>query len=98
MDKPRSPLFREISDMESPLTSAEAAAVTLSMLVDELGDDNEGVAIVYLSGMIRTHLDDLRKHFGQVYGLALRATSPPPDPHATRPTVGRTSLPLEPSP
>ncbi len=76
MDKTRSPLFRAISDMESPLTSAEAAAVTLSMLVDELGGDNEGVAIVYLSGMIRTHLDDIRKHFGQVYGLALKGDQP----------------------
>lgn len=76
MDETRSPLFRAVSDLESPLTSAEAAATTLNMIASELGDDDEAVAIVYLADMIRTHLGDIRKHFGQAYGLALKGDQP----------------------
>lgn len=76
MDETRSPLFRAVSDLESPLTSAEAAATTLNMIVDDLGNDDESVAIVYLADAIRAHLNDLRKHFGQVYGLALKGDQP----------------------
>jgi len=76
MDKVRSPLYRAISDLESPLTSAEAAAVTLNMLVDDLGSDNEAVAIVYLADMIRTHLNDLRERFNRASGLAFKGDQP----------------------
>ncbi len=76
MDETRSPLFRAVSDLESPLTSAEAAATTLNMIASELEDDDRSVAIVYLADAIRAHLNDIRKHFGQVHGLALKGDQP----------------------
>lgn len=72
MDETRSPLRTAISDLESPLTSAEAAATTLNMIVDDLGNDNESVAVVYLADMIRTHLNDLRERFNRVSAAAFK--------------------------
>lgn len=72
MDETRSPLHTAISDLESPLTSAEAAATTLNMIVDDLGNDNEAVAVVYLADMIRTHLNDLRERFNRVSAAAFK--------------------------
>lgn len=69
MDKTRSPLHSAISDMDSPLTSAEAATTTLNMIASELEDDDRSVAIVYLADMIRIHLNDLRERFGRVSRL-----------------------------
>lgn len=66
MGKAPAALRSAIFDMESPLTSAEAAATTLNMITSELGNDNESVAIVYLAIMIRTHLKDLRERFDHV--------------------------------
>ncbi|MBP2227185.1 hypothetical protein J2847_000452 [Azospirillum agricola] len=56
--------------------SAEAAAVALNMITSELGGDNEGVAIVYLADMIRTHLNDLREHFNRASRLAFKGDQP----------------------
>lgn len=64
MDEACSTLHSAISDMDSPLTSAEAAATTLNMIASELEDDDRSVAIVYLADMIRIHLNDLRERFG----------------------------------
>lgn len=54
VDKVCSPLFRPISDLESPLISAEAAALALNMIAVDLGREDEATAIVYLIDMIRT--------------------------------------------
>ncbi|PWC50633.1 hypothetical protein TSA6c_32690 [Azospirillum sp. TSA6c] len=69
MDEARSTLRSAISDMDSPLTSAEAATTTLNMIASELEDDDRSVAIVYLADMIRIHLNDLRERFGRASRL-----------------------------
>lgn len=63
MDEVCSTLRSAISDMDSPLTSAEAATTTLNMIASELEDNDRSVAIVYLADMIRIHLNDLRERF-----------------------------------
>lgn len=45
MDEARSTIRSAISDMDSPLTSAEATT-TLNMIASELGNDDESVGIV----------------------------------------------------
>lgn len=69
MDEACSTLRSAISDMDSPLTSAEAATTTLNMIASELEDDDRSVAIVYLADMIRIHLNDLRERFGRASRL-----------------------------
>ncbi|MBK1839974.1 hypothetical protein JHL17_21440 [Azospirillum sp. YIM B02556] len=74
MDKTCTPLFRAISDVESPLTSAEAAVTTLNIITNGLGRGDEEAAIVYLADMIETHLSDLRKRFRKAWDLARMAS------------------------
>ncbi len=76
MGKAPAALRSAIFDMESPLTSAEAAATTLNMIASDLGSDDEATAIVYLAIMIRTHLKDLRERFDRASSLALKGDQP----------------------
>ncbi|CAO3355483.1 hypothetical protein [Azospirillum palustre] len=69
MDEACSTIRSAISDIDSPLISAEAATTTLNMIASELEDDDRSVAIVYLADMIRIHLNDLRERFGRASRL-----------------------------
>ncbi len=71
MDEARSPLRTAISDLECP-SRPPRLPPPHNMIVDDLGKDNEFVAVVYLADMIRTHLNDLRERFNRISAAALK--------------------------
>lgn len=64
------------SARQSPIWSRPSRPPRLppphNMIVDDLGKDNESVAVVYLADMIRTHLNDLRERFNRISAAALK--------------------------